>query len=179
MSSPALPTLSALCLGLLAAALLPVAPARAQTAAPPAPAEAQARPPGLAGLAWFSGCWHAEGAEAGSGEQWLPLAGNTLMGVSRTVRRGTTVAFEFMHIRQQPDGSIVFAAQPGGRPETLFTLLPGPAQEAVFENTAIEFPQRVIYRLEDGGRLRARIEGRRNGQPAGIDFPLRRASCDL
>lgn len=140
------------------------------------PARAQA--PSVEGLAWLGGCWRAENAEAGSGEHWLPLAGNTLMGVSRTVRQGRTVDFEFMQVRQLADGSVVFAAQPKGRPETLFTLRPGAPREAVFENTAHDFPQRVIYRLEDGGRLRARIEGQRDGRVRGIDFPLQRVPCE-
>lgn len=132
----------------------------------------------LEGLAWLGGCWRSETAEAGSGEQWTPLAGGTLLGTSRVVRKGTTVAYEFMQIRQQPDGSVVFAALPSGRAETLFTLQPGAPLQAVFENTGHDFPQRVIYRLEEGGRLRARIEGLRNGVPAGVDFPLQRTACD-
>lgn len=133
----------------------------------------------LDALGWLGGCWRAEGGEPGSGEMWTALAGHTLLGTSRTVRRGRTVAYEFMHIRQQANGSVVFAALPSGRSETLFTLRPGSApREAVFENPAHDFPQRVIYRLEDGGRLRARIEGQRNGVTTGIDFPYQRVSCD-
>lgn len=155
--------------GLVSAALLALAVA---------PMSAIAQAPSLETLAWLGGCWRAEGGEAGSGEHWLPLAGHTLMGVSRTVRQGRTVDFEFMQIRQLPDGSVVFAAQPKGRPETLFTLQPGAAREAVFQNPAHDFPQRVIYRLEDGGRLRARIEGQRDGRLRGIDFPLQRVPCE-
>lgn len=152
------------CLAALASALVPV------------PATAQAS--SIEGLAWLGGCWRAEGGEAGSGEHWLPLAGQTLIGVSRTVRQGRTVDFEFMQIRPLADGRIVFAAQPKGRPETLFTLQPGAPREAVFENAAHDFPQRVIYRLEDGGRLRARIEGQRDGRLRGIDFPMQRVPCE-
>ena len=31
-----------------------------------------------AALAWLAGCWASEGAEPGSGEQWMPPAGGTL-----------------------------------------------------------------------------------------------------
>jgi Domain of unknown function (DUF6265) len=147
-------------------------------AATAATAQAPAAGAGIEGLAWLGGCWRAEGGEAGSGEHWLPLAGHTLMGVSRTVRQGRTVDFEFMQVRQLADGSVVFAAQPRGRTETLFTLRPGALREAVFENLAHDFPQRVIYRLEDGGRLRARVEGERDGRLRGIDFPLQRVPCE-
>jgi Domain of unknown function (DUF6265) len=129
-------------------------------------------------LAWLAGCWRAEGAEAGSGEQWLAPAGGTLLGVSRTVKSGTTVAHEFMQIRRNAEGNVVYVAQPSGQAEASFTLQAGAAAEAVFENPQHDFPQRVIYRLEDGGRLRARIEGLRNGQLRGIDFPLQRVPCE-
>jgi len=139
---------------------------------------AAAAPEGVDRLAWLAGCWRAEGAEAGSGEQWLAPAGGTLLGVSRTVKNGATVAHEFMQIRAAEGGGLVFIAQPSGKPEGSFVLLPGAAAEAVFENLQHDFPQRVIYRLEDGGRLRARIEGQRNGQLRGADFPMQRVPCD-
>jgi hypothetical protein len=47
----------------------------------------------------------------------------------------------------------------------------------VFENAAHDFPQRVLYRREAADRLVARIEGLRNGQPRGIDFPMQRMAC--
>ena len=132
----------------------------------------------LARLAWLAGCWSAEGAEAGSGEQWLAPAGGTLLGVSRTVRGGKTAEFEFMQIRALPDSRLAFLAQPGGRPPTQFISTRIDDREVVFENAGHDFPQRVIYRLGDAGRLRERIEGLRNGAMKEIDFPLQRSSCD-
>lgn len=130
-------------------------------------------------LSWLAGCWRAEGGEPGSGEQWLAPAGGTLLGVSRTVKNGVTVAYEFMQIRPDDGGNLVFVARPSGQPEASFALRPGSPAEAVFENPQHDFPQRVIYRLEDGGRLRARIEGQRpGGALRGIDFPLQRVPCD-
>ncbi len=140
--------------------------------------DAKAASDPLARLAWLAGCWRGDNAEAGNGEQWLPLAGRTLLGVSRTVRQGATVSHEFMQIREAADGKVVFVAQPAGQAETAFVLLPGPDLEAVFENLANDYPQRVIYRLETGGRLRARIEGGKGAQARGADFPMTRTACD-
>lgn len=128
--------------------------------------------------AWLGGCWHSDGAEAGSGEQWMPLAGGTLLGINRSIRHGVTVAHGFMQIRQQADGAVVFITQAAGRPEGRLTLLPGGPQEAVFENLQRDFPQRVVYRFEESGRLRARIEGQRSGVPAAVDFAFTRRPCD-
>jgi hypothetical protein len=132
----------------------------------------------LAPLAWLAGCWKAEGGEPGSGEQWMPLAGDTMMGVSRTVRGGRTVTWEFMRIARREDGAYAFFAQPAGRPPDSFKAVQLDAQQAVFENPAHEFPQKIVYRLESPGRLKAHIEGTRGGTPRKIEFPLAKAPCD-
>jgi hypothetical protein len=132
----------------------------------------------LSKLAWLGGCWRSESGDVSSVEHWLPLAGGTMLGVSRTVRGGETVAYEFMQIRTEVDGLPVFVAQPSGRPPTLFPLVRISTSEAVFENPEHDFPQRIVYSSKDGDRLDARIEGVRNGERRAIDFPMSRTSCD-
>jgi hypothetical protein len=129
-------------------------------------------------LAWLAGCWSAEGAEPGSGEQWMPLAGGSLLGMSRTVRQQKTVAFEFMRIAQAPDGQVTFFAQPSGKPPVGFPARSLDDTEVVFENLDHDFPQRVIYRFVAPAQLRARIEGLRGGALKRIEFPMARVNCD-
>lgn len=129
-------------------------------------------------LAWLAGCWASEGAEPGSGEQWMAPAGGTLLGMSRTVKGGKTVAHEFVEIREIEPGRLAYIAHPSGQAEASFPLVRLTASEVVFENPEHDFPQRILYRLEEGGLLRARIEGLRNGQLKGVDFPMRRIPCD-
>jgi hypothetical protein len=143
-----------------------------------AQAQAQAPQSAVERLSWLAGCWRSDGADAGSGEHWTPVAGGTLLGVGRSVRQGATVSHEFMQIREAADGKVVFIAQPAGKAETVFTLMAGGATEASFENPEHDFPQRVIYRLEGAGRLRARIEGMRAGVPRAMDFAYTRVACD-
>lgn len=137
-----------------------------------------ARAADISQLAWLGGCWKSETAEPGSGEHWLPLAGGTLLGMSRTVKQGKTVEFEFMQIRAVENGQIAFIAMPSGQRATVFPMLRLGETEAVFENPKHDFPQRVIYQLEGGTRLRARIEGVRRGALRVIEFPMNRVSCD-
>ena len=133
----------------------------------------------LATLAWIAGCWAADNAEPGTVEQWMPLAGGTLLGMARTVRAGRTVEHEFMQIRLAADGAPVYIAQPSRLSSPVpFKLLRAGANEMVFENLEHDFPQRVIYRQESGTALRARIEGLRNGVLRGIDYPMQRTACD-
>lgn len=140
-------------------------------AAPPAHADDAA----LARLGWLAGCWSSESGEAGSGEHWMPLAGGTLLGVGRTVKQGRTVDHEFLQIREV-DGRIVYIASPARQKTAQFSAVRVGDGEVVFENLEHDFPQRIIYRL-DGQRLHARIEGMRNGQLRGVDFPMRRGTC--
>ncbi|HEX5718368.1 MAG TPA: DUF6265 family protein [Thermoanaerobaculia bacterium] len=127
-------------------------------------------------LAWMSGCWASVGGEAGSGEMWMAPAGGTLLGVSRTVKRGKTVAHEFMQIRETGPGQIAFIALPSGQKEASFPLVRLSGQEAVFENPQHDFPQRVIYRRV-GDLLTGRVEGSEGGETKGFDFPMERRPC--
>jgi hypothetical protein len=131
----------------------------------------------LAQLGWLSGCWAAEGSP-GSGEQWMPPAGGTMLGVSRTVRDGKTVAWEFLQIRTLDSGVLGYVSKPSGQPENAFPLLKLGDREVVFEDLEHDFPHRIIYRLGEGGALAARIEGLRSGTLRGVDFPFRRVDCD-
>ncbi len=145
---------------------------------------AQAQP-NLERLSWLAGCWARETSarvEAGSVEQWMAPAGGTMLGMARTVRGGKTIEHEFLHIAANAEGQLTYTARPSGQKEASFTALrQGESEgksEIVFENLQHDFPQRVMYRLEPEGRLMARIEGLRNGQLRGIDFPLRRVACE-
>ncbi|HSK81340.1 MAG TPA: DUF6265 family protein [Thermoanaerobaculia bacterium] len=129
-------------------------------------------------LFWLAGCWASEGAEPGSGEQWMAPAGGTLLGMSRTVKSGKTVAHEFMQIREIAPGRLAFIANPSGQAEASFPMVRLTAAEVVFENPEHDFPQRILYRLEENGLLRGRIEGLSKGQQKGVDFPMRRVPCD-
>ncbi|MGH8854312.1 MAG: DUF6265 family protein, partial [Telluria sp.] len=77
----------------------------------------------LAALSWLQGCWAAEGAERGSGEQWMGPAGSSMLGMSRTVRNGRTVEYEFIRIAKGADGKLAYIAQPSGQPQASFALV--------------------------------------------------------
>lgn len=101
-----------------------------------------------------------------------------MLGLSRTVKGGKTVAHEFMQIRETAPGKLAYIAMPSGQATTTFALVQASANHAVFEDPAHDFPQRVIYRRDGDTILNARIEGTLNGKAKGIDFPMQRTSCD-
>ena len=127
-------------------------------------------------LGFMAGCWRLEANGRIIEEQWLMPAGGSLMGVGRTVAGGKTVEYEFLQIRDLPDG-LTYIAKPSGQPEASFKLLSRTADEVVFENPTHDFPQRVRYRRAGPDALHARVEGTMNGQSRGMDFPYTRATC--
>lgn len=129
-------------------------------------------------LKWMAGCWTSEGKEFGSGETWLMPAGGTMLGVSRTVKAGKTVAFEFMQIRQNQEGKLVFIALPSGQRETTFVATTSSSEHVIFENPRHDFPQSIAYRKSGPDTIVARIEGTRDGMARAIIFPMRRTSCE-
>src|SRR6185295_10624312 len=84
---------------------------------------AAAAPDDLARLGWLAGCWSSVDGEPGSGEQWMPLAGGTLLGTGRTVRQGKTVEHEFLQIREGSDGRVVYIAHPSGQKTAQFAAI--------------------------------------------------------
>jgi len=141
-----------------------------------AAAVAAAQTATTADLTFMAGCWRLTANNRTTDEHWLLPAGGTLMGVSRTVANGKTVEYEFLQIRDLPQG-VTYIAKPSGQPEAQFTIASKTADEIVFENPKHDFPQRIRYKRVGADRLEARIEGTMNGKARGIDFPYTRVSC--
>jgi hypothetical protein len=122
--------------------------------------------------AWLSGCWSFAGKDRFTEEHWLPPAGGAMLGLSRTIRGGKMVEFEFLALREI-DGKLSYVAIPSRQKETVFPLARHSPTELVFENPNHDFPQRVIYRrLPDG--IAVRIEGVVDGNSRSADFPFSR-----
>jgi hypothetical protein len=119
----------------------------------------------LSDFGGMAGCWEQknESKKLLITEQWMKPIGDSILGMSRTVRNGKTTGFEYMRIEQAADG-IVFISKPKENPdETVFKLIRSTSSEFVFESAAHDFPQRVIYKIE-GAKLTGRIEGKMNGK---------------
>ncbi|MDT9002277.1 DUF6265 family protein [Paucibacter sp. APW11] len=139
---------------------------------------AMAEPADLQRLSWLAGCWAQGAGEPGSVEHWLPPAGGLMLGLSRIVRQGRTIEYEFLSIHLDAEGRAVYTARPSGQPAASFTATTLDEGAVSFENPAHDFPQRISYRAEGADALLARIEGRLKGVERQRDFPMRRVSCD-
>lgn len=151
--------------------------AKAQT--PSAPAQAS-EPPSLDALSWLAGCWEGKVNQREFREEWLPLRGDMMVGVSQTVIQGKIQGFEYLRLEPRADG-IYYVAVPSGKNEEAFRLsgkkLDGTDEIFTFENPRIEFPQRLIYRRGSEGWLYAHAEGKVNDAPKRVIYPMRRVDC--
>lgn len=138
-----------------------------QDIAMPAPAKAA-----MGDMAWLAGAWvgtRGAGGTTSIEERWSPPLGGAMLGVSRTVSRGSMVAFEFLRVVEGA-GGLVYVAQPNGGPPTEFTLTELGATRAVFENPRHDSPQRIVYELSAEGHLSASIGFAKGGRPQRFEF---------
>jgi hypothetical protein len=122
----------------------------------------------VAKLGWMAGSWVHEKDGVVTRETWLAPRDGAMAGAAQTNRPGRRPSIEFTRITAEPAGA-TFTALVGAQPPTPFVLLPGKDGEAVFENKAHDFPQRVIYR-RCGAALCARVEGEVKGQLQSEDW---------
>jgi hypothetical protein len=130
---------------------------------------------GIDRAAWLQGCWELKTANRSVEEMWTTAKGESMIGVSRTIRDGKLAAYEMVVLREQGDG-LAYEAHPSGQPAATFLSTGISASELVFENAVHDFPQQVGYRI-DGDSLLAWIRGMQNGKDRRIEFRYTRARC--
>jgi len=133
-------------------------------------------------LAFLVGCWQGTLADGTViREQYSPPRGGLVLGSSHFTDGAETRFFEFSKI-QQTGSQILYTPLPEGRDSVSFTLVEitreADAVEAVFENAEHDFPQRIAYRRQADGSLRATVEGPRGGESVSESYLLQPAPCD-
>jgi hypothetical protein len=130
-------------------------------------------PPAITDLAWLEGHWRGSSGPLQMEEIWTSATGGALVGLHKDVsaRDGAArmVSFEFLRIEAGADG-IAYVAQPGGRPPVRFPLIEVTGRRAVFANPAHDFPQRILYWVDEAGALHARVEGAQGGRTVGEEW---------
>ena len=153
----------------------------AATASAQAPSNAAVSPlptrtPSVSQLSWMAGCWERRNGSRVVDEHWMPPRAGTMLGSGRTVRGDTLIEFEQTRIFER-NGRLVFAARPSGQEPAEFESTESSDSAVTFSNPTHDFPQRVMYRRRGADSLIARVEGTRNGQVRGQDFPYARVAC--
>jgi hypothetical protein len=127
-------------------------------------------------LSWLEGRWAGEKDGVAMEEHWTSAEGGALLGVHRDVKAGRIVSWEFLRIGTTPEGTFYFAS-PRSAPPTPFKLVEVTESRAVFENKAHDFPQRILYWLDDKGALHARIEGPQGGETVSEEWVWTKRRC--
>jgi hypothetical protein len=110
----------------------------------------------IAQLAWLAGTWTGADGPVAFQERWTSPAGGAMLAVSRTLKGDRMVAFEFLRIVER-DGSLLYIAQPNGRPPTEFMLTSITGDSVTFENPMHDFPKVIRYSKRADGSLEARV----------------------
>jgi len=127
----------------------------------------------LSAFGWLAGRWESSEGPT-TEERWTAPTSNLMLGVSRTVKEGRTVGFEFLRLEKR-GADIYYVPQPSGRPPVDFKLTSAENGAFVFENTeGIDRVHRIEYRREGNDGLYARIEGVQNGKPFLLEYRYRR-----
>ena len=113
---------------------------------------------GPADLAFMKGSWEGASGAMKFEERWTEEAGGLMLGLSRTLKGGRAVSFEFLRIEFREDG-VFYMAQPGGRPKTEFRLTASDGKSATFENPEHDHPKVIRYSLGADGSLKAELDG--------------------
>lgn len=133
-------------------------------------------PSPLSAAAWLSGCWELRSGQRVTLEMWMPASGDMMLGASRTQVAGVTRKFEHLRLSAEA-GALVYTASPSRQSTASFTSVHASDTALVVENLQHDPPQGILYGPLGRDSLVARIEGPGREGPRGIDFPMRRVSC--
>ena len=137
---------------------------------------AGAQTPSIHDVSWLQGCWEMRDGDRVVEERWMPPRAGSMIGVGRTTRGEKLVEHEFIVLTER-DGRLAYEAHPSGQATATFMSKPITGREAVFEDQAHDFPQRVGYKSTGPGQLLAWVEGTANGKTRRIEFAYRLVNC--
>ncbi|ALC13645.1 DUF6265 family protein [Sphingopyxis sp. 113P3] len=119
---------------------------------------------------WMTGAWEQNRPEGQwADEYWTPPRGGLMIGAARIGKGDKAVVFEHMRIIRRDDGTLVFLAQPFGRPAVEFPTVDAGSTMIEFANPAHDYPQRIRY-WREGDRLKARISRMDGSQAEEWDY---------
>ncbi len=125
-------------------------------------------------LAWMVGCWQATSGGTVVDEHWLPPRGDSMLGMSRTVRDGRLVGYELI-LLIQTDVGLVYRAHPSGQAMANFHATETNRRGVVFENPDHDFPKRIAYWSEGPDTLTARVDD--GSDDRSFELEYRRSDC--
>ncbi len=141
----------------------------------PAPSVAGHEPAAMSALRFMSGCW--QGPSRGGAmieEYYTSPSSNIMLGTTRYIKDGRTTDYELTLIDVGQKGPVMRPHPKGKEPGEFIPVDIGHGS-ATWEDPAIEFPRRIIYRHLAPDSLIARIEGK--SADHAIEWRMGRVTC--
>ena len=117
----------------------------------------------------FPGKWKMDIENAEVYEEWELLSENELAGKSYSVKDGIKIINENLYLKKFAD-QWAYVAVPKNQNIALFAIIEYSPKKITFENKEHDFPQKIIYEFNKGGKLTAAIEGNVNGEFRRTEF---------
>ena len=138
---------------------------------------APAGPRGIEDLQWLVGTWKRESSQGTVFERWTAVSARTLEGESWRVGADGERRHGESMLLAELGGEIFYLPKPAENPYPVaFKRVRLEEGEAVFENPAHDFPQRIGYLRRSAGEMTAWIEGPgEKGEPRRIEFHFSRS----
>jgi hypothetical protein len=125
-------------------------------------------------LSWLVGCWQLRNENTVIDEHWMPAEGDSMLGMSRTVRDGRLVGYELILLIETEIG-LVYRAHPSGQAMANFNATESSRRGVVFENPDHDFPKRIAYWSKDPDTLTARVDD--GSDDRSFELEYRRSDC--
>lgn len=113
----------------------------------------------LKSLTWLSGQWVGREGPTRTEQHFMKPGDGVMLGMRRSMSPSRGADTEFMRIVAEPDGSVIYYGQPLGSSAVIpYRLIESGDNMAVFANTDIGYPQRIVFNRY-GGNVVAALEG--------------------
>jgi Domain of unknown function (DUF6265) len=129
-------------------------------------------------IGWLAGCWQLRSGERVMLEMWMPPAGGSMLGASRTTVAGAVRETEWLRLEERGD-TLLYIAFPSGQEKATFRSVEVTAEGFTVEDPTHDFPRTIVYRRLGPDSLLARIEGPGSDGPRMVGFPMARVSCRM
>ncbi len=134
-----------------------------------APSEALTR------LSWLVGTWKSKMGGTEIFESWRQESTSRFRGMGYSLAGKDTSISEKLLIEASDSGLFYISDVAHNPAPVYFKMVRQDSVTTIFENPRHDFPTRIIYRQVTTDSLHARIEGRRKGKDAGVDYLFGRA----
>lgn len=135
------------------------------------------KPDKLDRLEFMVGCWAGQlDKDTQVEEIWTAAGGNTMLGLTRYLKKGETTSWEFTTI-ERTDSTVYFIPTSRGETPDTFRVRFMNREAVAWERTGTDFPGVIMYRRTADGSVIARLEPVEGGFDRSMELKFAPAKC--